>query len=143
MGLLQAAPGVDGNITINATDIVLNRYSAVSGITGNVVTVADITELNDGGLGHYANETLSVGDMILIYQAQGATFTDSSDTAAYGAFDYNNAGRYEFGVVSGISGNDITLDDSNNAPYSCGGVTNSYDVATGNVQVVRFLSIST
>lgn len=136
-GLLQAAPGVDGNLTINAADVVLNRYSAVTGIAGNVVTVNDITELADGGAGHYASDPLAAGDMILIYQAQGATFTDNSNTVGYGAFAYNNAGRYEFALVSSVAGNDITVDSGNSAPYSCGGITNSYDIPAGNVQVVR------
>jgi hypothetical protein len=134
---LFAAPGVDGILTVNAADVVLNRYSAVTALSGNVVTVSDINELADGGAGHYANESLSAGDMILIYQAQGASFTDNSNSSTYGAFAYNSSGHYEFAVVAGVAGNNITVDATNNAPYSCGGITNNYDVVNGNVQVVR------
>jgi hypothetical protein len=75
--------------------------------------------------------------MVLIYQAQGADFTDTSDTASYGAFNYNEAGTYEFAVVAGVSGNDITVDSTNSAPYSCGGITGTYDTTNSKVQVVR------
>lgn len=131
-----AAPGIDGSLIITTANTVLNRYTGVNSITGNTVTISDIANLNDGS-GHYTSNILSPGDMILIYQAQGANFTDTTDTAAWGSFSYNNAGAYEFAVVSSISGNNITLDSSNSTPYSCGGISNSYDTVNGSVQVVR------
>jgi hypothetical protein len=132
-----AAPGVDGNETVAAANTVLNRYSAVTSITGNTVTVSNIAQLNDGGSGHYTNNTLSTGDMILIYQTQGASFSDTTDSATWGAFNYNSAGRYEFAAVAGVVGNVITVDATNSPPYSCGGIVNSYDTTNGRVQVVR------
>ncbi|MFZ0544095.1 MAG: hypothetical protein WAM60_01565 [Candidatus Promineifilaceae bacterium] len=134
---VSAAPGIDGNQTITAVGEVVNLYAPVTAIVGNVVTVTDINLLDDTANDYYTNDDLSAGDMILIYQAQGAAFTDSSDTMNYGAFDYNSAGTYEFASVASVSGNDITVDDSNSLPYSCGGVSGTYDTVNGNVQVIR------
>lgn len=128
----QAAPGVDGSMTVTSMNTVLNRYTTATSIVGNDVTVNDIADLNDGS-GHYNNNALSSGDMILIYQAQGASFADVSESPSYGAFTYNDAGQYEFAVVSSVSGNTITIDNTNSTPYSCGDIS-SYN---GPVQVVR------
>lgn len=133
---VRADIGEDGDFTVTAANTVLNRYAEVTAIAGNVITVADINTLADGGAGHYVNNALTAGSLILIYQAQGAAFTDSGDTATYGAFSYGNAGHYEFAVVASVVGNDITVDSSNNSPYACSGLSNTYDVP-GNVQVVR------
>lgn len=133
---VQAAPGVDGDFIVTAANTILNRYSEVTSISGNTVTVNNIANLNDGS-GHYTNNTLSTGDMILIYQAQGASFTNTTNTAAWGAFSTNNAGGYEFAVVASVSGNDITVVNIGGPPYHCGGIANTYDTVNGNVQVVR------
>jgi hypothetical protein len=134
----QAAAGVDGSLTISAANTVVNRYvTATYVLNGNLVHVTDINALDDGGAGHYANEDLSPGDMILIYQAQGATFSDTSDSATWGAFNYNSAGVYELALVTSISGDDITVDTSNSAGYGCTGFSNTYNTTDGRVQVVR------
>ncbi len=133
---VQAAPGVDGSFTVTTANTILNRYTTVASIAGNTVTVSNIADLNDGN-SQYTNNTLSTGDMILIYQAQGASFTDTSDTATWGAFSYNSAGSYEFAVVANVTGNNITVDAANSNPYSCGGISNAYDTTNGNVQVLR------
>jgi hypothetical protein len=132
-----AAPGIDGDQTISLSGAVVNRYAPVTAVAGNVVSVTDIDLLDDTADDHYANHDLSAGDMILIYQAQGAAFDDVTDTATYGAFTYEEAGTYEFASVVSVSGNDITVDATNTAPYSCGGITGTYDITDGNVQAVR------
>ena len=122
-----AIPGVDQSLTVTAANTQLNRYAPVTAIAGNTVTVTNIALLNDGGSGHFANNALSPGDLILIYQAQGAAFTDSSNTATYGAFNAQNAGRFEYAEALSTTGNTIVL---------CGNVVNSYTIS-GRVQVVR------
>ncbi len=134
---VQAAVGVDGPRTVPAGTVVLNRYATVSAITVNTITVGNIADLKDNAAGHFANEDLSPGDLILIYQAQGALFADASNNATYGAFTYGDAGHYEFAVVASVSGNDITVDTSNALPYSCNGISNTYNPTNGHVQVVR------
>ncbi|MBE2224623.1 MAG: hypothetical protein IAF02_23995, partial [Anaerolineae bacterium] len=135
---VQADVGIDGNPLLSGT-VVLNRYARVSTISGNTITVENIADLNDGGAGHFANESLSPGDLILIYQAQGASFTNSNNDADYGSFAYQNAGHYEFAIVASVSAidNQITIDASNTPPYACSGLSNTYSPVNGRLQVVR------
>ncbi|MBK8988646.1 MAG: hypothetical protein IPM39_21675 [Chloroflexi bacterium] len=128
---------MDGDRTISTTGAVLNRYARVVSISSNVITVADISTLNDTADDHYTNDTLAAGDLILIYQAQGATFTSTADDATYGAFEYGEAGKYEFALVTAVAGNNITVATTNTPPYTCSGITNTYNTTSGNVQMVR------
>lgn len=136
-GAALADIGIDGNRTISSGTVTLNRYAEVTAIVGNTISVADITTLDDTIDDHYTNDTLSPGDLILIYQAQGADFLDSGDAATYGEFDYVGAGQYEFALVTGVTGNDITVEGASSPPYVCVGITNTYDTVFGSVQVVR------
>ncbi|MCS6820911.1 MAG: hypothetical protein NZ551_03495, partial [Microscillaceae bacterium] len=134
-----AQPGKDGAYTVTGNNTVVNRYTRVvadilAGTT--TVVVQDITNLSLTGAGisyivtsdsddpntfnspdvpamvqggGYASNALSPGDLIMLYQAQGAII-DVSNTVNYGTIlDYNNAGQYEFAYVSSVSGNVITL----------------------------------
>ena len=128
----HAIAGIDGSRTVSSANTQLNRYAQVTGLTTNTITVSNIATLaksySGGSTLDYVNDALSSGDLVLVYQAQGATFTDSSDNATYGAFNYANAGHFEFAEVLYVSGNTI---------YLCNTLTNSYTVATGHVQVTR------
>ncbi|WP_196890102.1 DUF6923 family protein, partial [Aureivirga sp. CE67] len=123
----------DGDITITQENVCLNRYTRVTADVPagtNSVTVEDINQLNDSfhdflsdddpltsGLNEkrrfqtntFKSNTLEPGDLILLYQAQGAQI-NTSNTWDYGAVtDYNNSGTYEFAYVYEVSGNTITL----------------------------------
>ncbi|MBK7914979.1 MAG: hypothetical protein IPJ94_01730 [Chloroflexi bacterium] len=135
--LVLAASGADGDRTIASGSVIINRYAPVTAINGNTITVADITALNDTVDNHYANDVLAADDLLLIYQAKGAVFTDSTDFPTYGAFDYGKAGTYEFAVVTAVSGNDITVSSTTTTAYACSGISGIYDTINGNVQVVR------
>lgn len=135
--LVLADSGADGDRTIASGSVIMNRYAPVTNITGNTITVADITALDDTVDDHYTNDVLAANDLILIYQAQGAAFTDSSDASTYGAFNYGQAGTYEFAVVTAVSGNDITVSSTTTTAYACSGISGVYDTINGNVQVVR------
>ncbi|MGJ8549900.1 DUF7507 domain-containing protein, partial [Winogradskyella wichelsiae] len=116
-----AQPGKDGNVVVSAANTVLNTYSSV---TENIAVGDDIIKIYDlaSDIG-----TLSAGDLIMIYQAQGASI-DVTNTVNYGAVTaYNSAGLYEFVYVISVNGNDITI--------SCG-VTQDYTVA-GRAQVIK------
>ncbi|MBI1194089.1 MAG: tandem-95 repeat protein, partial [Bacteroidetes bacterium] len=144
-GLSQ--PGKDGSLTISVTNTVLNRYSRVTAsiTAGNTtLTVQDINDLNRDGITYlpsgfvsnasgFAANPLSPGDLIMIYQAQGATIA-TSNSISYGAVtNYNSAGAYELAYVESVSGNTITV---------CSGLVNNYS-ATGYIQVVRIPQFST
>ncbi|MCW5970147.1 MAG: DUF11 domain-containing protein [Blastocatellales bacterium] len=123
---LAGSPDQDGNLTVTAPNTVVNRYAtlAADGAAG----ATTITVSNPGGNFGLDPATLSVGDLLLIIQMQGAQI-DTSDTPAYGLVTaLGNAGRYEFLTVGGVNGNVITI--------SCGGLRFSY-TASGKVQVLR------
>jgi gliding motility-associated-like protein len=70
----------------------------------------------------------NTGDTVLLIQMQGAVI-DSSNSSSFGTIsNYNNTGNYEFNIVESKSGVDIQL---RNKPV------NSYDFATGKVQLIR------
>ena len=118
-----AQTGKDGSLTVTAANTVLNRYTRVTAnVTAgsNTVTVFNINELNRDGIGYlpggyttsatgFASNALAPGDLIMLYQAQGAII-DATNTINYGSVaNVNGAGNYEFAYVESVSGNTITL----------------------------------
>lgn len=105
-GALAEQPGKDGPLTVTAANTVINGYTQVVGAPAagaSTITVANISQLA------YSGRALEYNDLVLIYQAQGATIT-TTDTSSYGAVtSYNSAGRFEFITVMGVNGNTITL----------------------------------
>jgi len=121
-------PGKDGSLTVAAANTILNRYAALSSSAsagGSSITVTDIANLYPNGIAS------APGDLLLIYQAQGATIDLTSNTSSYGTVTaYNSAGLYEFVTVSSVSGNTITV-----APPCTGGLKNNY-ASSGRTQVI-------
>lgn len=124
--LAAETPGKDGDVTVTGTQVV-NEYAPLQGSAA-----AGSTTLN--AVSRAANlPSLQAGDLIMLYQAQGAQI-DGSDSANYGAIqNINSAGRYEFHTVRSVSGNTITLETYGN---TCAGLTYSYE-ADGRPQVIR------
>lgn len=108
-------PGKLGNLTVN-TNTILNSYSPV---TANITSGTNtINVLAQSSLLH-----LCPGDLIMIYQAQGATISNTN-TSYYGNItSYNNAGLYEFIYVKSVSGNVIVTTNSITNNYSTNGMT--------------------
>jgi hypothetical protein len=115
--------GKDGALTISTTNTVLNRYTRVTAdvpVGSSSVTVSSISELNRDGIGYlpagyttnatgFSSNALQYGDLILLFQAQGAII-DTSNSINYGDLtNLNNAGKYELAYVGSVSGNTITL----------------------------------
>ena len=92
----------------------VNSYEAVTAISGNEITVGN-------------SASFAAGDHVLLIQMQGADITTTNNSSFGDITAYNNAGNFEFGIISSVSGNDIFLQ---NAPV------NSYD-SNGKVQLVR------
>ncbi len=124
--LAAETPGKDGDAIVAGTQTV-NQYAPVSGTLS-----AGSTQINV--VARTANlPSLAPGDVIMVYQAQGATIS-VSDTAAYGSVTtIGSAGRYEFHTVRAVTGNTILLQDFGGA---CSGVRYSYSAA-GKAQVIR------
>src|ERR1044071_3111165 len=86
--VLFSQPGKNGALTVSSSTI-LNSYSPV---TSNLV--AGSTSVNV--ISQSVLIPLCPGDLIMIYQAQGANI-NTGNTSTYGAVTaYNNAGLYEF-----------------------------------------------
>ncbi|MGJ8662303.1 MAG: beta strand repeat-containing protein [Marinicella sp.] len=130
-----AIKGKDGDYVVAGNQVV-NYFTGLTGVNtvgGVTLTVTDITDLNDVA-GIYASVGLSVGDLIMLYQAQGATYTDNGNTSTYGEFNLGNAGRHELYEVISVSGNDVLVAE-NGTLCSNNSLIYSYDL--GSTQVVR------
>ena len=104
-----ATPGFDGALTVTTANQVINQYADLTAIDTAVksITVDDIANLTSGA--PVNGGALVTGDLLMLYQAQGATI-DVTDTASYGNVTaYNNSGKYQFVTVGSITGNTITL----------------------------------
>jgi large repetitive protein len=112
-----AQPGKNGAGVVNTLNTIVNCYSAVTAD----VTAGSTSVTTDGTC------TLECGDLVMIYQAQGAS-VNSTNTDQYGTITaYNNSGLYEFNYVVGGSGGNVLVQ----SPWQ-----NSY-TAAGKVQIVK------
>ncbi|MES2678886.1 MAG: hypothetical protein V4635_03335, partial [Bacteroidota bacterium] len=116
---LYAQPGKDGPLTVSASTQIVNQYSPVSAsisIGSSSLSIASTSIIS-----------LCEGDLIMVYQAQGATL-NFTNTALYGDINaYNSAGFYEFKYVQGVAGSVIFTQTT---------FTNAYAL-TGKPQVIK------
>jgi hypothetical protein len=127
----NGGPGEDGDQTFTAADVVVNSYSALTGQSGSTLTVSNAADLTlpgaacpntSGGCLDATSRALQRGDLLLVYQPQGATLDTASNSVGYGTVsNYNGAGRYEFVYVQSVAGNVITIADSDSGGSICGG----------------------
>lgn len=91
--------GKDGANTVSAANTVINSYTTLSGAAAAGATT--LTVASAAGI--------TAGDVLLVYQAQGATI-GTANNSGYGAVTaLGNAGRYEYVSVASVSGTTITL----------------------------------
>lgn len=91
--------GKDGVRTVTAANTVLNTTTTLA--AGASSGAGTITVASAAGI--------TAGDVLMLYQAQGASIA-TTNTSGYGAVTaLNNAGRYEFVSVAAVAGNTITL----------------------------------
>ncbi len=109
--VLCGTPGKDGS-TASYAGGVPNSYWAGSGSPAAGSTSITLGTLNASG-----NSTLlTAGDLILIYQSQGASIA-TADTSAYGSNGssgtgytaLDGAGAYEYARVASVSGSTVTI----------------------------------
>lgn len=114
-------PGKDGAVTVTTAGTVINNYYTIAAnlnVNDTTITLNNVTGL-------------TTGDILMIYQAQGATI-NTTDSAAYGTVTaLNNAGNYEFVSVRSIAGNTVTIN-----AICTPGLRFAY-TATGKIQAVR------
>ena len=138
------SPGKNGTRTIATLNTTVNQSTTLSvaaAAGASTITVASIaaltsTEATGGG-------ALAVGDVILIYQARGATI-DTTNTPTYGDItNYGNAGNYEFQSVASVSGNDIgLLPLSTGSSCTAGALKRSYDSGAQVIRVPQYASLT-
>jgi uncharacterized repeat protein (TIGR01451 family) len=91
--------GKDGAFTATAANTVINQYTTLSAAAAAGATSISVASTTG----------ITVGDVLMVYQSQGATIS-TANTNAYGAVTtLGNAGRYEFVSVAAVSGSTITL----------------------------------
>jgi hypothetical protein len=98
----------DGSLSVTSAGVVVNAYAEVSIVTSPpglpTVRVADIDDLDSPATGIFATTDLAAGDLVLIVQMQGASYT-STNTLSFGEVTaLNGAGNYELAEVASISG---------------------------------------
>jgi hypothetical protein len=134
--IAQAQAGRDGMRTISATNVVLNRYTTLDAAAApgaSTITVASVAALASN---EFASMSLSAGDLLLVYQPQGATI-DGTDTAAYGTVtSLGNAGRWEFVRVGAVNAatNTVTLSATEHPM----GLARAYSAGAQVVRVPQF-----
>lgn len=135
---LFSQKGKHGSLTVTAVNIRVNEFTTLSAnavVGDQTITVAS-SSLNSNSR---FTSTLQVGDLIMIYQAQGATIKTFAavpgQDSTYGeVLNYNTSGNFEFAQVYAIpNATSIVLD--------CG-LQNNYTVA-GKTQIVRVPRYST
>jgi len=108
-----AQPGKNGPLTVSLQNTVVNCYSSV---TANI-SLGTSTVTTDNSC------TLECGDLVMIYQAQGATI-NTTNTDQYGSIiGYNSSGLYEFNYVVSNVGGVITVQTPWVNNYSAAGMT--------------------
>ncbi|MBL7930380.1 MAG: gliding motility-associated C-terminal domain-containing protein [Bacteroidia bacterium] len=110
---LFAQPGKDGNYTVTATSQVLNKYCPIS---SNISSGSSTLIVANSIM-----VSLCAGDLVMVYQAQGASL-NYTNTSSYGDItSYNSAGLYEFKYVQNVNGNTITTQTTFTNSYSTSG----------------------
>lgn len=128
--VVQSLAGQDGDVVVSNPSTVLNTYSTLglgAAKGDKTITVANAADLKDARTG----AALKKGDLLMVYQAQGAQIDTSSDPKKFGSVkSLGGAGKFEFVTVDSVTGNVITIG------ASCGGLQNSYP-NVAKTQVVR------
>lgn len=92
-------PGKDGALTVSTANTVVNRYTRLAGPASSGATALNLQ----------STAGITVGDVLLVYQAQGASIA-TTNAAGYGQVtSLGNAGRYELVSVSAVVGTTVTL----------------------------------
>lgn len=120
--------GKDGASTVSAANTVINTYTTLSAAAAAGATTISVASAAG----------ITAGDVLLVYQAQGATI-GTTNTSAYGAVTaLGNAGRYEYVSVASVSGTTITLGTvCDNTPLRF-----AYDAGAQAVRVPQYSSLT-
>lgn len=128
--LEQQLAGQDGDAVVSMPGTILNTYSTLgmpAAKGDKSLTVTSAADLKDARTG----AALKRGDLLMLYQAQGATMDTANDPKKFGTVQtLNGTGKFEFVTVESVAGNIVVIG------ASCSGLQNAYPIA-GKTQVVR------
>ncbi len=128
--------GQTGALAVTTANTIVNQYGVLAANAAAGATTITVTNPGDfTATGPFAT-ALAAGDLLMIYQPQGATI-DATDTATYGNVTVlGSAGRYELVHVTAVAGPLITLETG------CGGLKAAYTTA-GATEVIRVPQLTT
>ncbi len=122
--------GQTGALTVSVANTIVNQYAVLAANAVAGATALTITNAGDFTATAPFTTGLAAGDLLMIYQPQGATI-DATNTPAYGNVTVlGTAGRYELVHVASVAGPVITLE------AGCGGTKAAYTTA-GATEVIR------
>lgn len=134
-----ANPGEDGDQVFSSGTVVVNAYAALN-LTANAgATSVRIAEAATLALPAAAcpssacTTALQAGDLLMLYQPQGASISTGNSASYGGVSDYGSSGLYEFIYVTSVTtgGGNRTINFSSNANGTpCNGLRNTYTLST-------------
>ncbi len=137
------APGKNGARTIGAANTVINQYTTLAAgaaAGAGTITVLNVAALTSGEA--VGGGVLAPGDVVMLYQARGATI-DTTNTPSYGNINnLGNAGNYELRTVRAVNGNNIGLDGASNGASCTNGLKNSYSAGAQVIRVPQYSSLT-
>lgn len=117
--------GKDGARVISSSNTVVNDYTV---LTSNANSGTTSLQVSNASLNSGFSTTLTIGDLIMIVQIQGASITTADDSSYGSISSYQNCGNHEFLEVASVMGiNNIIITCPLQYNYSIG----------GRVQIVR------
>ncbi len=136
------SPGRNGARTIAAAGVVVNQYTSLA--AGAAVGAASITVVSAAALNSTdtGGGALASGDVILIYQARGASI-NTANSSAYGDItSYGNAGNYEIRTVRSVAGNVISLESDSSGASCAIGLKNSFSTGAQVIRVPQYSALT-
>ncbi len=128
--VFEPLTGQSGVLNVTAANTVVNQYGVLAANVAAGATSITVTTIADFPSGGPFTTALAAGDLLMLYQPQGATI-DATDTATYGNVTMlGGAGTYELVHVTSVAGTTINLETS------CSGLRFAYTTA-GATQVIR------
>ena len=123
-------PGKDGALTVGTS----TAYTSLAAV--RITTLSSAVTAGANSISIASATGISAGDVLMIYQAQGATINTASSVNFGDVTDYGNSGRYELVSVFAVTGTTITLNPA------CGTTPLRFSYDNG-AQVIRVPQYST
>ncbi|MBA3539453.1 MAG: hypothetical protein H0T79_07465, partial [Deltaproteobacteria bacterium] len=133
-----ALTGQNGALVVTTANQVVNQYGVLAANVAIGASTLMVTSAADFTATPPFTTALAAGDLLLLYQPQGATINSTTTLNNYGGVSaLNGAGNYKLVHVASVAGTTITLQTT-----GCGGLDQAYTTA-GGTQVIRVPQVTT